>query len=233
VRTEDSSHLGCQHAARIAEASVAAQGHLARTRFFHRKGRRSEGRAKGTWGSRCRRRPLAIGGTGHLLGFEGNIFGFGPPKTKMRSRLPSLAFCPSAFLPFCPSAFLPFCLSALLPFCPSALLPFCPSALLPFCPSALPVKISEAPDKTPQLGSSPKRSRGVAWGRHGSFCKRSAERQPDRLVGLGRAWGRALRFFAPEGGAPVVEDGRVVGPIGAIVGLFERVALGDQAEGGV
>src|SRR5688572_11283026 len=39
--------LGCQTAAPIAEASAAKPGHLARSRFFHRKIRRTEGES---WG---------------------------------------------------------------------------------------------------------------------------------------------------------------------------------------
>ena len=51
-------------------------------------------------------------------------------------------------------------------------LAFCPSA---FCPSC---EIPEGLDTTRQNGSSPKRSRGVALRRHGSFCKGAAARQP-------------------------------------------------------
>ena len=72
-----------------------------------------------------------------LLASRGNIFGFGPPKTKMRSRLP----CRPSRLP----AFL----------------------------------ISRKGFGTSgQLDGSPRRSFIVAFGRHGSFCKRSAAGQP-------------------------------------------------------
>jgi hypothetical protein len=69
--------------------------------------------------------------------FQGNIFGFGPPKTKMRSRLP----CRTSRLP----AFL-----------------FSRKGFGTSC----------------QLDGSPRRSFIVAFGRHSSFCKRSAAGQP-------------------------------------------------------
>jgi hypothetical protein len=47
--------------------------------------------------------------------------------------------------------------------------------LPPFCPSC---EISKALDTSCQHASSPKRSRGSAWRRYGSFCKRSASWQP-------------------------------------------------------
>ena len=109
--------------------------------IFSQEGQKGRRASKGDWGSRCRRRPLAVGRTGCLLAFEGKHFWFWSSKNK--NALSSLAF-------------------------------------LPFCPSALPVKISEALDKIPQQGSSPKRSLGLALRRYGSFCKGSAARQPKR-----------------------------------------------------
>jgi hypothetical protein len=65
--------------------------HLARSRFFHRKIGRSEGENFGGW--RCRQRVCsAVASSTPLASSKKDIFGFGLPKTKMRSLSALLIF---------------------------------------------------------------------------------------------------------------------------------------------
>ena len=96
----------------LAEASVASEGHDERApRAAVEVTARAEALPRGQEGGKAGserlgfarfapRRPPQAAGSNLLLASRGNIFGFGPPKTKMRSRSPAdlPAFPPSCAL---------------------------------------------------------------------------------------------------------------------------------------
>src|SRR3954462_743396 len=76
--------LGCHAAAQIAEAAVAASGHFVRSSRKQQEGGKAGSERLGVRAVRAKK-PASLESSAR---FQGKYFWFGPPKTKMRSRLP-------------------------------------------------------------------------------------------------------------------------------------------------